>query len=98
VPAWPLLAWLAGQLIPAIGAAIPATRAAVMLQAWRCFCCTKLPSSAGHLLASPALQVSQAAQASSFRRRRSWNAGALEKALAANLTYRPHEDADGSVK
>ncbi len=95
VACWPLLAWLAGQLIPAIGAGDFPTVLRVILQALAVFLLQKLAQfGQDTLLASPALQVSQALRSQLFARLQKLEFGALEKLSAGDLTYRLTEDAD----
>jgi len=95
VACWPLLAWLAGQLIPAIGAgdfprvlrAIGAAMAVFLVQKLAQF-------GQDTLLAGPALRVSQDLRGQLFARLQKLEFGALEKLSAGDLTYRLTEDAD----
>ena len=95
VACWPLLAWQAGQLIPAIGAgdlpAVARTIAAALL----IFMVQKAAQFGQDiLLAGPALRVSQELRRSLFARLQTLDFGALEKLSAGDLTYRLTEDAD----
>jgi len=95
VACWPLLAWLAGQLIPAIGAGDFPTVLRVISQALAVFLLQKLAQfGQDTLLASPALQVSQSLRSQLFARLQKLEFGALEKLSAGDLTYRLTEDAD----
>ncbi len=95
VVCWPALAWLAGQLIPAIGAGdfnkvlrtIAAALAVFLVQKAAQF-------GQDTLLAGPALQVSQELRRTLFARLQRIDFGALEKLSAGDLTYRLTEDAD----
>ena len=95
VACWPLLAWLAGQLIPAIGAGnfpvvlrtIAAALGLFLVQKAAQFC-------QDTLLAGPALRVSQELRRGLFARLQRLEFGALEKLSAGDLTYRLTEDAD----
>jgi ATP-binding cassette, subfamily B, bacterial len=95
VACWPLLAALAGQLIPAIGAGdFPGVLRAISL-ALLVFLVQKLAQfGQDTLLASPALQVSQALRSQLFARLQRLEFAALEKLSAGDLTYRLTEDAD----
>ncbi|MFM7547763.1 MAG: ABC transporter ATP-binding protein, partial [Cyanobacteriota bacterium] len=92
---WPLLAWLAGRLIPAIGAGdfnqvLRAISAALVV-----FLVQKLAQfGQDTLLAGPALQVSQELRRTLFARLQRLEFSALEKLSAGDLTYRLTEDAD----
>jgi ATP-binding cassette subfamily B protein len=95
VACWPLLAWLAGRLIPAIGAGdFPAVLRAVAA-ALGVFLVQKTAQfGQDTLLAGPALQVSQELRRRLFARLQQLDFGALEKLSAGDLTYRLTEDAD----
>jgi len=92
---FPLLAWLAGQLIPAIGAgdlqrvlrAIAAALGVFLVQKAAQF-------GQDTLMAGPALQVSQELRRRLFARLQKLDFNALEKLSAGDLTYRLTEDAD----
>jgi ATP-binding cassette subfamily B protein len=95
VACWPLLAALAGKLIPAIGAgdfqavlrSIGLALAVFMVQKAAQF-------GQDTLLAGPALAVSQDLRRQLFARLQRLEFGALEKLSAGDLTYRLTEDAD----
>jgi ATP-binding cassette subfamily B protein len=95
VASFPLLAWLAGQLIPAIGAGdIPTVLRTVGL-ALAVFLVQKTAQfGQDTLLAGPALHVSQELRQRLFARLQRLEFGALEKLSAGDLTYRLTEDAD----
>ncbi|MFZ0409118.1 MAG: ABC transporter ATP-binding protein [Cyanobium sp.] len=95
VASFPVLAWLAGQLIPAIGAGdIPRVLRSVAA-ALAVFLLQKLAQfGQDTLLAGPALQVSQELRRQLFARLQRLDFGALEKLSAGDLTYRLTEDAD----
>ena len=95
VACWPLLAWLAGQLIPAIGAGEFHRVLRVIGLALAVFMLQKLAQfGQDTLLAGPALQVSQELRRRLFARLQRLEFGALEKLSAGDLTYRLTEDAD----
>ncbi|MCT0212503.1 MULTISPECIES: ABC transporter ATP-binding protein [unclassified Synechococcus] len=95
VACWPLLAALAGQLIPAIGAGDFSKVLRAIGLALAVFLVQKLAQfGQDTLLASPALQVSQALRSQLFARLQRLEFGALEKLSAGDLTYRLTEDAD----
>jgi ATP-binding cassette subfamily B protein len=95
VGCWPLLAWLAGQLIPAIGAGDFARVLQVIVLALSVFMLQKLAQfGQDTLLAGPALQVSQELRRRLFARLQRLDFGVLEKLSAGDLTYRLTEDAD----
>lgn len=95
VACWPLLAWLAGQLIPAIGAGDFGQVLRVISLALGVFMLQKIAQfGQDTLLAGPALQVSQELRRQLFARLQRLEFGALEKLSAGDLTYRLTEDAD----
>ena len=95
VACWPLLAWLAGQLIPAIGAGEFGQVLRVISLALGVFMLQKIAQfGQDTLLAGPALQVSQELRRQLFARLQRLEFGALEKLSAGDLTYRLTEDAD----
>ena len=95
VGSFPVLAWLAGQLIPAIGAGdLPRVLRSV-LAALGVFLLQKTAQfGQDTLLAGPALQVSQELRRRLFARLQQLDFAALEKLSAGDLTYRLTEDAD----
>ena len=95
VACWPLLARLAGQLIPAIGAGnFPAVLQAIVT-ALVVFLIQKLAQfGQDTLLAGPALSVSQDLRRQLFARLQHLDFNALEKLSSGDLTYRLTEDAD----
>ncbi|MEY4430251.1 MAG: hypothetical protein RLZZ533_187 [Cyanobacteriota bacterium] len=95
VACWPLLAWLAGQLIPAIGAGDFGRVLRVISLALAVFMLQKLAQfGQDTLLAGPALRVSQELRRGLFARLQRLDFGVLEKLSAGDLTYRLTEDAD----
>jgi ATP-binding cassette, subfamily B, bacterial len=95
VACWPLLALLAGQLIPAIGAGdLPVTLRTILLAL-----VVFLVQKAGQfgqdtLLADPALRVSQDLRRQLFARLQRLEFASLDTLSAGDLTYRLTEDAD----
>jgi ATP-binding cassette subfamily B protein len=95
VGCWPLLAWLAGQLIPAIGAGDFGKVLRSVAAALAVFLVQKIAQfGQDTLLAGPALRVSQELRRQLFARLQRLDFGALEKLSAGDLTYRLTEDAD----
>jgi ATP-binding cassette subfamily B protein len=95
VACWPLLAWLAGQLIPAIGAGNFPLVLRTIAAALGLFLVQKAAQfGQDTLLAGPALRVSQELRRGLFARLQRLDFGALEKLSAGDLTYRLTEDAD----
>jgi ATP-binding cassette subfamily B protein len=95
VGSFPVLAWLAGQLIPAIGAGDIAKVLRSVGLALAVFLVQKTAQfGQDTLLAGPALHVSQELRQRLFARLQRLEFGALEKLSAGDLTYRLTEDAD----
>jgi ATP-binding cassette subfamily B protein len=95
VGSFPVLAWLAGQLIPAIGAGDMPRVLRSVLAALGVFLLQKTAQfGQDTLLAGPALQVSQELRRRLFARLQQLDFAALEKLSAGDLTYRLTEDAD----
>jgi ATP-binding cassette subfamily B protein len=95
VACWPVLAWLAGQLIPAIGSGDFPTVLRSIAAALAVFLVQKAAQfGQDTLLADPALRVSQELRRQLFARLQRLDFGALEKLSAGDLTYRLTEDAD----
>jgi len=95
VACWPLLALLAGRLIPAIGSGDLASSARTVLLALLVFLVQKLAQfGQDTLLADPALRVSQGLRQQLFARLQQLRFSALDKLSAGDLTYRLTEDAD----
>ena len=95
VACWPLLALLAGQLIPAIGAGDLGASLRVILLALLVFLTQKLAQfGQDTLLADPALRVSQALRQQLFGRLQQLDFASLDTLSAGDLTYRLTEDAD----
>ena len=95
VACWPLLAWLAGQLIPAIGAGNLSGALRQIVLALLVFLVQKAAQfGQDTLLAGPALRLSEALRRDLFARLQRLDFAALQKLSAGDLTYRLTEDAD----
>ena len=95
VACWPLLALLAGRLIPALGAGDLESSARTVLLALLVFLVQKLAQfGQDTLLADPALRVSQALRQQLFARLQRLRFSALDRLSAGDITYRLTEDAD----
>jgi ATP-binding cassette subfamily B protein len=95
VACWPLLAWLAGQLIPAIGGGNLGGALRQIGLALLVFLVQKAAQfGQDTLLAGPALRLSEALRGDLFARLQRLDFAALEKLSAGDLTYRLTEDAD----
>lgn len=95
VGSWPLLAWLVGELISAIGAGNLNQVIKVIALALGAFFVQKLAQfGQDTLLAGPALWVSQDLRRDLFAQLQKVELTALEKLSTGDLTYRLTEDAD----
>ncbi len=95
VVCWPLLAWLAGQLIPAIGKGDLSKVLVVITQALCVFLVQKLAQFFQDiLLADPSLRISQDLRQNLFSKLQKTKLEAVEKLSTGDLTYRLTEDAD----
>ncbi|MEY3462789.1 MAG: hypothetical protein RLZZ468_567 [Cyanobacteriota bacterium] len=95
VACWPLLAWLAGQLIPAIGGGDLRAALRTIALALVVFLVQKgAQFGQDTLLAGPALKVSEALRSDLFARLQRLDFASLQKLSAGDLTYRLTEDAD----
>ena len=95
VGSWPLLAWLVGELISAIGAGNLNQVIKVIALALGAFFVQKLAQfGQDTLLAGPALWVSQDLRRDLFAQLQKVELRALEKLSTGDLTYRLTEDAD----
>jgi ATP-binding cassette, subfamily B, bacterial len=95
VACWPLLAWLAGQLIPAIGGGNLGSALHSIGLALLVFLVQKAAQfGQDTLLAGPALRVSESLRRDLFARLQRLDFASLEKLSAGDLTYRLTEDAD----
>jgi len=92
---WPILAWLSGKLIPAIGQGNTKQVLTVILQALIIFtiqkCAQYLQDS---LLAKPALELSQDLRTTLFRKLQKSNILFIEKLSSGDIAYRLTEDVD----
>ncbi|WP_320674569.1 ABC transporter ATP-binding protein [Prochlorococcus sp. MIT 1341] len=92
---WPILAWLAGKLIPAIGEGNLLHVVRVISFALVIFLLQKLAQfGQDTLLAGPALFLSQELRRDLFRKLQKVDLGSLQKLSSGDLTYRLTEDAD----
>ncbi len=95
VGCWPLLAWLAGELIPAIGEGELKQVLKVISQSLGVFLFQKLAQfGQDTLLAGPALSVSQELRKELFRKLQRIELSSLEKLSSGDIAYRLTEDAD----
>ena len=92
---WPILAWLSGKLIPAIGQGDTKQVLNVILQALIIFIIQKTAQYLqDSLLAKPALALSQDLRTSLFRKLQKSNILFIEKLSSGDIAYRLTEDVD----
>tara|TARA_Y100001968_G_scaffold113737_1_gene103170 strand:+ start:40119 stop:41855 length:1737 start_codon:yes stop_codon:yes gene_type:complete len=92
---WPLLAWLAGLLIPAIGQGDLKLVIKVITQALFVFLIQKLAQFSQDVqLAKPALRISQDIRKSIFNTLQNIELTSIKKLSTGDITYRLTEDAD----
>ncbi len=95
VGCWPLLAWLVGKLIPAIGSGNINEVLNVICLALVVFLIQKTAQFAQDTLyAGPALRISQQLRKDLFSGLQEVQLGSIEKLSSGDLTYRLTEDAD----
>ncbi len=92
---WPILAWLSGKLIPAIGQGNTKQVLTVILQALIVFIIQKFAQYLqDSLLAKPALALSQDLRTKLFRKLQKTNILFIEKLSSGDIAYRLTEDVD----
>ena len=95
VACWPILAWLAGELIPKIGEGDLSRVSQVIIIALIVFLIQKLAQFVQDtLLADPALKISQELRREIFSKLQQVELGSLEKLSSGDIAYRLTEDAD----
>ncbi len=92
---WPILAWLSGKLIPAIGQGNTKQVLTIILQALIIFIIQKTAQFLqDSLLAKPALALSQDLRSTLFRKLQKTNILFIEKLSSGDIAYRLTEDVD----
>ena len=92
---WPILAWLSGKLIPAIGQGNTKQVLIIILQALIVFIVQKTAQYLqDSLLAKPALSLSQDLRITIFRKLQKTNLLFIEKLSSGDISYRLTEDVD----
>ncbi len=92
---WPILAWLSGKLIPAIGQGDTKKVLTVILQALIVFIIQKTAQYLqDSLLAKPALALSEDLRTTIFRKLQKTNILFIEKLSSGDIAYRLTEDVD----
>ena len=95
VACWPLLAYLAGNLIPAIGSGDLSKVSSIIVKSLLVFLIQKTAQFGQDVfIAKPSLEISEVMRGNLFGRIQKINMNSLEKISAGDITYRLTEDAD----
>ncbi len=95
VACWPLLAYLAGNLIPAIGSGDLTKVSSIIIKSLFVFLFQKTAQFGQDVfIAKPSLEISEVMRGNLFRRIQKIEINSVEKISAGDITYRLTEDAD----
>ena len=95
VACWPLLAYLAGNLIPAIGSGDLSNVSSIITKSLLVFLIQKTAQFGQDVfIAKPSLEISEVMRGNLFRKIQKINMNSIEKISAGDITYRLTEDAD----
>ena len=95
VACWPLLAYLAGNLIPAIGSGDLSKVFNIIVKSLLVFLIQKIAQFGQDVfIAKPSLEISEVMRGDLFSRIQKINMNSIEKISAGDITYRLTEDAD----
>jgi len=95
VACWPLLAYLAGNLIPAIGSGDLSKVSTIIIKSLFVFLVQKTAQFGQDvLIAKPSLEISEVLRGNLFNRIQKMEMSSVEKISAGDITYRLTEDAD----
>ncbi len=95
VACWPLLAYLAGNLIPAIGSGDLSKVSRIIVNSLLVFLIQKTAQFGQDVfIAKPSLEISEVMRGNLFRKIQKINMNSVEKISAGDITYRLTEDAD----
>ncbi len=95
VACWPLLAYLAGNLIPAIGAGDLSKVSSIIIKSLFVFLVQKTAQFGQDVfIAKPSLEISEVMRGNLFRRIQKIKMNSVESISAGDITYRLTEDAD----
>jgi len=95
VACWPLLAYLAGNLIPAIGSGDISKVTSIIVKSLLVFLVQKIAQFGQDVfIAKPSLEISEVMRGNLFRRIQKIEMNSFEKISAGDITYRLTEDAD----
>jgi len=95
VACWPLLAYLAGNLIPAIGSGDLSKVSSIIVKSLLVFLIQKTAQFGQDVfIAKPSLEISQVMRGNLFSKIQKINMNSIAKISAGDITYRLTEDAD----
>jgi len=95
VACWPLLAYLAGNLIPAIGSGELKKVASIIIKSLLIFLIQKIAQFGQDVfIAKPSLEISEVMRGNLFSRIQKIKMNSVENISAGDITYRLTEDAD----
>ena len=95
VACWPLLAYLAGNLIPAIGSGDLSKVSSIIIKSLFVFLVQKTAQFGQDVfIAKPSLEISEVMRGNLFRRIQKIKINSVENISAGDITYRLTEDAD----
>ena len=95
VACWPLLAYLAGNLIPAIGSGDLSKVSSIIIKSLFVFLVQKTAQFGQDVfIAKPSLEISEVMRGNLFNRIQKIEMNSVEKISAGDITYRLTEDAD----
>jgi len=95
VACWPLLAYLAGNLIPAIGSGDLSKVSSIIIKSLFVFLVQKTAQFGQDVfIAKPSLEISEVMRGNLFSRIQKIKMNSVEKISAGDITYRLTEDAD----
>jgi len=95
VACWPLLAYLAGNLIPAIGSGDLSKVSSIIVKSLMVFLIQKIAQFGQDVfIAKPSLEISEVMRGNLFSKIQKIEMNSVEKISAGDITYRLTEDAD----
>ena len=95
VACWPLLAYFAGSLIPAIGSGDLLKVSSIILKSLLVFLIQKFAQFGQDVfIAKPSLEISEVIRGNLFSKIQKIHMNSLEKISAGDITYRLTEDVD----
>jgi len=95
VACWPLLAYLAGNLIPAIGSGDLSKVSSIIIKSLLIFLIQKIAQFGQDVfIAKPSLEISEVMRGNLFKKIQKIDMNSVKKISAGDITYRLTEDAD----